>query len=108
MSFYRQKRVLVTGGTGMIGRFVVEMLIEQGARVRVASLDDPSRAHPGAAFHSGIDDDWPIVQTAGFLSLVIPRFALGKIGFDGAYLAELDDNGVWREVDVRARIDVMP
>src|SRR5439155_5153581 len=43
-------RVLVTGGTGMIGRFLVELLIAQGARVRIASLDDPSRAHPEAEF----------------------------------------------------------
>lgn len=50
MSFYTNKKVLVTGGTGLIGRPLVEMLIEQGANVRVASLDDPSRAHPDADF----------------------------------------------------------
>lgn len=50
MSFYTNKKVLVTGGTGLIGRPLVEMLIELGANVRVASLDDPSRAHPDADF----------------------------------------------------------
>lgn len=50
MDFYRNKNVLVTGGTGLIGRPLVEMLIEQGAEVRIASLDDPSRAHPDADF----------------------------------------------------------
>lgn len=50
MSFYSGRKILVTGGTGMIGRPVVKMLIEQGARVHVASLDDPSRAHPDAEF----------------------------------------------------------
>ncbi|TFH14322.1 MAG: NAD-dependent epimerase/dehydratase family protein [Lentisphaerales bacterium] len=50
MQFYNGKRILVTGGTGMIGRPLVEMLIEQGASVRIASLDDPSRAHPDAEF----------------------------------------------------------
>ncbi|MBI5122589.1 NAD(P)-dependent oxidoreductase [Candidatus Roizmanbacteria bacterium] len=49
-SFYKGKKVLVTGGTGMIGRHLVEMLIEAGARITIASLDDPSRAHPKAEF----------------------------------------------------------
>lgn len=47
---YKGKKVLVTGGTGLIGRPLVEMLIELGAKVRIASLDDPSRAHPEADF----------------------------------------------------------
>lgn len=47
---YKDKLVLVTGGTGLIGRPLVEMLIERGARVRIASLDDPSRANPKAEF----------------------------------------------------------
>ena len=48
--FYNGKKVLVTGGTGMIGRPLVEMLLAAGAVVRVASMDDPSRAHPKAEF----------------------------------------------------------
>lgn len=44
------KKVLVTGGTGMIGRYLVELLITAGAQVRIASLDDQSRAHPDAEF----------------------------------------------------------
>lgn len=47
---YRNKKVLVTGGTGMIGRFLVELLIDRGARVTIASLDDPSLALPEAQF----------------------------------------------------------
>lgn len=43
-------RVLVTGGTGLIGRPLVELLVARGAKVRIASLDDPSRAHPDAEF----------------------------------------------------------
>lgn len=49
-SFYKNKKVLVTGGTGMIGRYLVELLIDSGAKVTIASLDDPSRAHPKAKF----------------------------------------------------------
>lgn len=34
----------------MIGRFVVELLIDRGAHITIASLDDASRAHPKARF----------------------------------------------------------
>ncbi len=50
MSFYCNKKVLVTGGTGLIGRPLVEKLITEGAQVTVASLDDPSRAPQGCTF----------------------------------------------------------
>lgn len=48
--FFKNKKVLVAGGTGLIGRPLVEMLIAQGAAVRIASLDDRERAHPHAEF----------------------------------------------------------
>ena len=44
MSIYSDKNVLVTGGSGLIGRALVELLIDKGARVKIASLDDPTRA----------------------------------------------------------------
>lgn len=50
MSFYQNKNVLVTGGTGLIGRPLVEMLLAEGANVTVVSLDDPSRAPKGVQF----------------------------------------------------------
>ena len=50
MTFYKEKRILVTGGTGMIGRQLVELLIEHGAKVRIASLDNNSREHPQIEF----------------------------------------------------------
>jgi len=50
MNFYKDKKVLVTGGTGLIGRPLVKKLINHGASVRIASLDDSSRAHPMAEF----------------------------------------------------------
>ena len=50
MSFYKNKNVLVTGGTGMIGRPLCEMLISFGANVTVASLDDESSALNGTKF----------------------------------------------------------
>ena len=51
MDFYREKNVLVAGGTGMIGNQLVSLLLEEGANVRIASLDDPTRANPKAEFH---------------------------------------------------------
>lgn len=48
--FFNGRRVLVAGGTGMVGRQLTALLLERGAQVRVASLDDPSRAPAGAEF----------------------------------------------------------
>lgn len=56
--------------------------------------------HPGAAYHSATDDAYPIVHSPGFLSLVIPRFATGPVGFEGAYLTRIDDDGQWRQVAI--------
>src|SRR3989338_8024819 len=50
MTFYKGKKVLVTGGTGLIGRPLVDMLVTQGADVTIASLDEPSRAPKGIKF----------------------------------------------------------
>ena len=40
MSYFKNKKVLVTGGTGLIGLPLVKKLVEMDARVRVASLDE--------------------------------------------------------------------
>lgn len=47
---FKGKQVLVAGGTGLIGIPLVKMLVDQGARVRIVSLDDSVRAHPAAEF----------------------------------------------------------
>ena len=47
---FQNKKVLVAGGTGLIGIPLVKMLLDRGAKVRIASLDDPSRAHPKSEF----------------------------------------------------------
>lgn len=41
--FFKNKNVLVAGGTGLIGRYLSKLLDEQGASVRIASIDDRSR-----------------------------------------------------------------
>lgn len=50
INFYKGKKVLVTGGTGLIGIPLVEKLLSHGASVTVVSLDDESRCPDGAAF----------------------------------------------------------
>ena len=68
-----------------------------GVRIQV-------HTHPGEAFHSPTDDAFPIIHTTGFLSLVIPNFALGQIGFEDAYLTEIQADGRWREVVITERL----
>ena len=50
MDFFVGKKVLVTGGTGLIGRPLVRALLDRGACVTIVSLDDPSRADSRAEF----------------------------------------------------------
>jgi len=50
MSFYKNKSILVTGGTGMIGQPLCQKLIDLGAKVTIASLDGNERAIEGAEF----------------------------------------------------------
>lgn len=45
-NYFHGKSVLVAGGTGLVGRPLVQMLVDRGARVRIASLDNGDRAHP--------------------------------------------------------------
>jgi hypothetical protein len=61
--------------------------------------------HRGRAFHSKLDDDYPFLQTAGFLSLVLPNFALGPEELDCSYLAELLSGGGWRELETPTALD---
>jgi len=49
-NYYKNKNVLVTGGTGLIGVPLVNLLLEAGANVTVASLDSASRCPAGAKF----------------------------------------------------------
>jgi hypothetical protein len=72
----------------------------RGIRVQIHS-------HPHEAFHSSTDDKFPIIHTAGFLSLVIPDFACGPVGFENAFLAEIGSDGAWREVCLEARLGII-
>ena len=62
--------------------------------------------HPGEAFHSAVDDEFPVIHTVHFLSLVIPRFGLRQIGLEEAFLTEIQDNGRWSQVAIAKRLVV--
>jgi Prokaryotic homologs of the JAB domain len=62
--------------------------------------------HGTRAFHSETDDEFPVVSTAGFLSLVVPDFADGEVGLGGAYLARLEADGSWTGLDPTTTIEV--
>ncbi len=81
-------------------QFWLDMAREQlSIRVQV-------HTHPGAAYHSATDDAFPIVHSPGFLSLVIPRFATGLVGFERAYLAQIDADGRWFEADIQRLLEI--
>lgn len=70
-----------------------------GVRIQV-------HTHPREAFHSYTDDQYPIVHTPGFLSLVIPDFAMGSVSLRNAFLAEIDKGGKWRQVSINSRLEI--
>ena len=49
---FDNKKVLVTGGSGMIGRQLVNLLIERNAEVHIADLNEPKNINGEVAFHS--------------------------------------------------------
>jgi hypothetical protein len=84
-----------------INRFWLELArTSRGIRVQV-------HTHPHEAFHSSIDDAYPIIHSIGFLSLVIPRFGTGAIDLRGAYLTEIAQDGHWHEVSPHSRLEIV-
>lgn len=67
-----------------------------------------AHSHPRGAYHSGCDDANALIGTPGYLSLVLPNFALGPVGLDGAYLAERAPDGRWATVSVMQRLEIIP
>lgn len=63
--------------------------------------------HPGEAFHSATDDQWPIVSTEGFVSLVVPNFARGSIDLTQIWAGILDKDGVWKQVPTTSILEVL-
>ena len=49
---FNNQKVLVTGGAGMIGRELVDMLLDEGAIVHVADLKHPEDMKDRVQFHN--------------------------------------------------------
>ena len=47
---FKNQKVLVTGGAGMIGRQLVDLLLEKGAKVTIADLNEPTDLPQGVDF----------------------------------------------------------
>jgi proteasome lid subunit RPN8/RPN11 len=62
--------------------------------------------HPGSTFHSSTDDDFALVHTPGYMSLVIPDFACGPISLEGSYLTTRAADGRWHELDPHTEIEL--
>jgi hypothetical protein len=62
------------------------------------SIKAQIHTHPAEAFHSATDDEWPIVSQAGFISIVIPDFALGQPSLENAWVGRLCTNGEWQKL----------
>ena len=84
-----------------LNKFWVELAdSSKGIRVQV-------HTHPQEAFHSPSDDGFPIIHTTGFLSLVIPNFAMGPIGFKDAYLTEITPSGRWHKIACEQSLQII-
>jgi hypothetical protein len=54
--------------------------------------------HGGKPFHSKTDDDFPIVGTPGFVSIVIPYFARVHPDVERLYVTAIAPQGGWIEL----------
>lgn len=77
-------------------------LVKLGSGIRVQV-----HTHPRDAFHSPIDDAYPIIHTPGFLSLVIPHFGMRTQDLSEAYLTEMTESGGWQAVSASDRIVIV-
>lgn len=55
MAFFKDRRILVTGGAGFIGANLVERLVQEGARVRVVDNLDRTGAANSASFKDSVE-----------------------------------------------------
>jgi hypothetical protein len=66
-------------------------------------------SHPGAAYHSDLDDQNMIIGHPGAISIVVPDFARDPIDLSACSVNELKPDGRWRELsrdEVQRRFEV--
>lgn len=71
------------------------------------SIKAQLHTHPGRAFHSETDDEWPIVSQPGFLSIVIPNFASGEASLDYAWVGCLQSDGKWQRLGCASEVLIL-
>lgn len=78
--------------SGWITRFFLDL------RATRRSVRAQVHTHPGASVeHSPTDDRFAIAPGLGFLSLVVPHFAMRSVSLDGSYAAVISDGLGWVE-----------
>lgn len=87
-------------------QWAVAFALEGADRQRAVRLQ--VHVHPGPAFHSPTDDEYSIISKPGFLSLVVPDGARGRVSLGDCYLAELQTDGSWRGVPPAQEIRLRP
>ncbi len=87
-------------------RWLTEYWFRLGREKR--SIRAQVHTHPAAAFHSATDDQWPVISQAGFISIVIPNFAIGSTDLDRAWAGYLTPSGRWRHAAFSEILKVVP
>lgn len=57
--------------------------------------------HPGRAYHSETDDEYPVMATLGGLSIVIPHFASEPFTLNNIAVYRLEEGGTWRNLSLK-------
>lgn len=105
-------RVIHSQHSGHAGGFNVESPWLTKLWLELAAANEGIRiqvhTHPQEAFHSEIDDGFPIIHSEGFLSLVIPDFGVHGPTLERAYLTEISTDGRWNSLPIEAGIVIVP
>jgi hypothetical protein len=88
-------------GAGAIAELWAELLVSR------RSVRAQVHTHPSAAYHSGRDDAYALIGTPGYLSLVVPDFALGPVSLDRAFLAERTHDGDWAAMSANEWLEII-
>lgn len=76
---------------------LTEMLLE--LRTTKRAVRAQVHTHPGPFVrHSPTDETFALAPSRGFVSLVLPHFAMGPVSLDGSYAAVIGDDG-WTDVE---------
>ena len=80
-------------------------ILEIDEKVLVAQL----HTHPGSAFHSLIDDEYPVAFEENFLSLVVPHYGFIDTGsFPKLSKVYIYNEGLWSEIPFEEVITIIP